>query len=203
MPSIKIVAEMAQRQCYANPNGDASNRKPEFELATIAALAGTYKIEYFNINSEGEKQVMPSWLTTTIVKAEKTATGQFGFCLPNMPINLPNDIGIYKVKPNSAEAGSYAKSSIGWSEILETMKTGKRYYRIGERIFFPDGLLGNNPETYVVYISAGSIDCDDESIVPQDLVPYIVAEVVKQFMGAKAVIQDKEDDGADNSKRQT
>lgn len=203
MASIKQVAEQTWRIVYANPNGDASNGLPEFELMTIAVLAQAFKIEYYQFNNEGEKRVPPSWIRVKEIKAEKGGNGIFGFCLPESPMQLPNDLGIYRVQPNSAQAGSYVKSSIGWTEILGTLMTGKRYYRLGNNIYFPDGLLGDSKDLLVMYVAAGSIDCEDEAIVPPDLVSVVIDGVMKKFFPTKSIIQDKEIDGSDNSKKQS
>lgn len=180
MASLGAIAELARRNYLLMPNADSGKKQREFELLAQASLAWICRLSFFNENTEGERQVNEVWLKSYEVAATKE-DDIWQLCLPAVPIDLKDDVGVYRVAPKSRYGSEYRKTSISRMGLVGDLPSAitKRYYRINNKIFFPDGLLGEIKDTDLLIVRSPSIDCEDEDLVPDDFAPLVLREIAE------------------------
>jgi hypothetical protein len=198
MPAIRQIAEAAWRINNPNPSTDAATKLPEYILMAIGALAWICKLNYFQENTEGERIVQPCWLTVGEGEAEQDKYGVWTLCLPKSPVSFPNDIGVYRVAPNTGYAAPYVKVTEGLNDLCDGLR--ERYFRRENKLIFPDGLINGVKKISYQYVVMPDLTCVDDELVPEDYRLTVIQETLKMFREGKGSAEDKTNDGKDNTR---
>lgn len=187
MRNLSTVAELAWRQLNPRPSDEVKNTLEEYIETAKDAYAGIVWTIYQRNQSDSEKYLFESILKTHKYKVD--STGSIPFAKIDVPvIDLPRDVGIYRVLPLGAKCKAMTKTNVAAQDIFDEDPGPHTYYREENTLYFPDGFdCSGVKEVQVTIASVGNID---ENV----LIPNTYADLVRQrLMEVYGSIKSKED----------
>lgn len=190
--SVQAVAEIIQARLEP-----AMRDTGNYELEDICeevrnAYAGTlWKIHMMNM-ADGDRTAMESLLQQKYIEATpETAQVQL---TETMVVDLPRDGGIYSVtavdKNKKPLAPALTKTNPAMATAPKSgISPGPRYYRVGNTMYFPEGLPPCTAFVLVVYYGLDTSNASGE-LIPRDYADMVRDKVWNSLFPSKQVRAD-------------
>lgn len=201
MQSLNSVAEVAYRRVYPGAPADAPHTLQEF-METAKQKYGYLQWKfYFDGKQDPDFTFVEILLKTKKLKVEKDEDDKLFAKLEDEVLDLPRDAGVYVVKPlKAACGGNLVKTTIAAMDLYcHVKRSKKRYYRQGDKIFFPDGFKCVDVEKVeVTVLSIGDLDGDDV-LISEAMADLVREGVVAAYMSTSNRPEDKTADRNPNT----
>lgn len=187
MKSIRAVAELAWRQLNPQPGDEVLTLKEEMIETAKNEFAGQAWVQYVNARKEGDKAIFESMLRRKVYLPEESVEGLF-VQLDETIIDLPNDEGIRLVAAVTKGARPFTKGRLESHNLFADDHGEKTYYRLQDKIFFPDGLNvpGSKISVSVLLVTAGALN-EDDLLVPAHMASAIHDALLQKYQPTRNI----------------
>lgn len=108
-------------------------------------------------------------------------------------VNLPRDAGVFQVLPYGKDrvyvGSSLTKTNSTQAQVKHKINPGFRYYRIGDNLFFPDGLPDCTTGVEIVFYGLVK-SVDDIIFIPRDFAMQTRDKVWESLFPSKQIPED-------------
>jgi hypothetical protein len=186
--SVQSIAEMIHGRVEPAQNEQSGYDITDIEEMVRNAYAGVVWKFYMQLLDSGDRTIIDPLLQRKRYKVEGNSVILEGMGV----IDCPRDAGIYQVIPfdenngvvgepltKTSAAGAYAPKS--------RIFPGYRYYRIGDTMYFPDGLPRCTVGVEVVFL--GLLD-EEVQKIPHDMADAVYDKVMQTVLPTKNIRSD-------------
>jgi hypothetical protein len=184
--SLWTIAELVWRQINPPGTDEAKNTLEEYVERAKDEYANVAFNTWLQLRNDSDLSIVEQLLVRKKYDVKQDAEGLFSELDHNV-LDFPRDMGVFKVQPPKQRP--MTKTTLGTMDLYKGDPGEKVYYRIGKKIFYPEGF--DNPATKDVMITIVASDfIDDDLQVPEIFAKPIQDALMKAYGSTIGVKED-------------
>jgi hypothetical protein len=184
--SLWTIAELAWRQINPGGSDEAKNTLEEYVETAKDEFANILYQSYKAGQGDADYSLLEAFLQTKLYELKEDADGLY-VELDVDVINLPNDMGVWQVRPKGRKTQPLTKTTAISRNLFDNDPTEVRsYYREGRLIRFPDGV--DCPGATAMKVTLATMDdMEDKNEVPEGFATPIRNALLQKYGGTISV----------------